>query len=186
MSILAVVVQPDRRSVGELHTTRALNLHEKQVDGIGQVDELLATAARHGVVARGLLLEPMADAGVELIVGIERDPSFGPCVIVGLGGVFTEVLDDVALRLAPVTQAVAMAMIDELRGARLLDGARGGPPVDKEAVAGLIVDLSRLAVDRGDLFEVDLNPVIASADGAVAVDGLVVLAGPPLGSVAHG
>jgi acetate---CoA ligase (ADP-forming) len=150
-------------------------------------DELLATAARHGVVARGLLLEPMADAGVELIVGIERDPSFGPCVIVGLGGVFTEALDDVALRLAPVSQAVAMAMLDELRGARLLDGVRGGPPVDKEAVASLIVDLSRLAVDRSDLFEVDLNPVIASADGAVAVDGLVVLAGPPaVGSTAHG
>ena len=84
--------------------------------------DLLATAARHGVVARGLLLEPMADAGVELIVGIERDPSFGPCVIVGLGGVFTKVLDDVALRLAPVSHAVAMAMLGELRGSRLLDG----------------------------------------------------------------
>jgi acetate---CoA ligase (ADP-forming) len=139
--------------------------------------ELLATATRHGVVARGLLVEPMADPGVELILGIRRDPSFGPCVVVGLGGVFTEVLDDVAIRLAPVSIAVAGSMLDELRGARLLDGVRGGSPVDRAAVAALIAGLSRLAVERADLLEVDLNPVIASADGAVAVDALVVLAG---------
>ena len=141
--------------------------------------ELLATAGRHGIDARGLLVQPMADPGVELIVGIRRDPSFGPCVVVGLGGVLTEVLDDVAIRLAPVTPAAAEAMLAELRGARILDGVRGGASVDRIAVASLIADLSRLAVQRRDLVEVDLNPVIASTDGAVAVDALVVLAGPP-------
>jgi acyl-CoA synthetase (NDP forming) len=141
--------------------------------------ELLATAMRHGIDARGLLVEPMADAGVELIVGIRRDPSFGPCVVVGLGGVLTEVLDDVAIRLAPVSPAAAVAMLDDLRGARVLDGVRGTAPIDRLALASLIADLSRLAVGRHDLLEVDLNPVIASSDGAVAVDALVVLAGPP-------
>ena len=147
--------------------------------------DLLATATRHGIAARGLLVEPMADPGVELIVGIRRDPSFGPCVVVGLGGVFTEVLDDVAIRLAPVTGSVAASMLGELRGARLLDGVRGGAPIDRTAVAALIVDLSRLAVERADLLEVDLNPVIASSDGAVAVDALVVLAGPPAELLGH-
>jgi acyl-CoA synthetase (NDP forming) len=127
----------------------------------------------------------MADPGVELIVGMRRDPSFGPCVVVGLGGVFTEVLDDVAIRLAPVTGAVAASMLEELRGARLLDGVRGGAPIDRAAVASLIVKLSKLAVERGDVQEVDLNPVIASSDGAVAVDALVVLAGPPAELLGH-
>ena len=70
-------------------------------------------------------------------------------------------------------------MLDDLRGARVLDGVRGASPIDRLAVASLIADLSRLAVERHDLLEVDLNPVIASSDGAVAVDALVVLAGPP-------
>ncbi len=141
-------------------------------------DDLLRAARDHGVDARGLLLEPMADPGLELIVGLRRDPSFGPCVVVGLGGVLAEVLDDVAIRLAPVDSDSANAMLDELRAARLLDGTRGRPAVDRAAVAELIVALSTLAIERPDLLEVDLNPVIATADNAVAVDALVVLGGP--------
>jgi acyl-CoA synthetase (NDP forming) len=149
-------------------------------------EELLRAAERQGIDARGLLVEPMADPGVELIVGVRRDQSFGPCVMVGLGGVFTEVLDDVSIRLAPVSRQAAQSMLDDLRGARILDGVRGGLPIDREAVISLIVDLSRLAVERSDLLEVDLNPVIATPDGAVAVDALIVLAGPPLELVPHG
>ena len=120
----------------------------------------------------------MADPGVELIVGIRRDASFGPAVVVGLGGVLTEVLDDVAIRLAPVDRETALGMLAELRGARILDGVRGSSPVDRGAVADLIVALARLGDRRSDIVEVDLNPVIASAKGAVAVDALVVLASP--------
>ncbi len=141
-------------------------------------DDLLRMARHHGVDARGLLLEPMADPGLELIVGLRRDPSFGPCVVVGLGGVLAEALDDVAIRLAPVSPETANAMLDELRGSRLLAGARGRPAVDRQAVAALIAALSTLAMERQDLLEVDLNPVIATVDGAVAVDALVVLGGP--------
>ncbi len=138
-------------------------------------DDLLRLGRRHGLDIRGLLVEPMADPGVELIVGLHRDASFGPSVMVGLGGILTEVLDDVAIRLAPVTTTEALVMLDELRGSAILGGVRGRPPVDREAVAEIISALSRLAIDRPDVDEVDLNPVIASPDGALAVDALVVL-----------
>lgn len=139
-------------------------------------DELLTAARRQGVEARGLLVEPMAEAGVELIVGARRDASFGPCVMVGLGGVLAEVLDDVAIRLAPVTRDVALDMLSRLRGARVLEGARGRPAVDREALADLIVGVAAFAADRPDVLEIDLNPVIATTDAAVAVDALVVVA----------
>ncbi len=138
---------------------------------------LLETARRLGPAVRGLLVEPMAAPGVELLLGMRRDPQFGPVVLVGLGGILTEVLDDVAIRLAPVDLATAESMLDDLRGARLLRGVRGRPPIDRAAVSSMLVALGRLGVDRPDVLEVDLNPVIASEEGAVAVDALVVIEG---------
>jgi acyl-CoA synthetase (NDP forming) len=139
---------------------------------------LLETGQRRGLSLRGLLVEPMAAPGLELLLGMRRDPLFGPVVVAGLGGTLTEVLDDVAIRLAPIDPAAADAMLDDLRGARLLGGVRGRAPVDRAAVVSMIVALGRLAVERPDLLEIDLNPVIASETGAVAVDALVVLEGP--------
>jgi hypothetical protein len=140
-------------------------------------EELFATARRHGIDARGLLVEPMAEAGVELIVGARRDASFGACVMVGLGGVLAEVLDDVSIRLAPVSTTVGRDMLDELRGAGLLAGVRGGAAIDRDAVVELIVGLAAFIAERSDVLEVDLNPVIATPDGALAVDALVVVDG---------
>lgn len=159
-------------------------LGDEQVHRAG--DDLLAAARTHRLVARGLLVEPMADAGVELIVGLRRDPSFGPAVVVGLGGVLAELLDDVAVRLAPVDRETALGMLAELRGARILDGVRGSPPIDRGAVADLIVSLARLGEARPDIVDVDLNPVIASTTGAVAVDALVVLASPAVTAALEG
>jgi acyl-CoA synthetase (NDP forming) len=139
---------------------------------------LLETGRRHGLAVRGLLVEAMATPGVELIVGLRRDPQFGPAVVVGLGGILTEVLDDVAIRLAPLDEVAADAMLDELRGARLLRGVRGRRPVDRGALVAILVALGRLGMERPDLLEVDLNPVIASESGALAVDALVVMEGP--------
>ena len=136
---------------------------------------MLDGARRRGLDVRGLLVQPMASRGVELILGLRRDPLFGPSILVGLGGVLTEVLDDVAIRLAPVTPRAAMSMLDDLRGRRLLDGVRGRPAIDRAAVAEMLVALGRLGADRPDVLEVDLNPVIATPSGAVAVDALVVL-----------
>lgn len=140
-------------------------------------DELLAIGRLHPIGLRGLLVEPAVAAGVELIVGLQRDSQFGPIVLVGLGGILAEVLDDIALELAPVAPAAAAAMLDRLRGARILAGVRGRPAGDRAAIVRLIVALGQLGWDHPELLEVDLNPVIVDADGAIAVDALVVLAG---------
>ncbi len=162
--------------------------HKSDVGGVrvGLVGSAAVRAAVAGLLdlgrglgspVRGVLIEPMADPGVELIVGMTRDPLFGPAVLVGLGGIFAEVLDDVAIRLAPVSHADALAMLASLRGASLLGGARGRPGIDRDSVALLVVALGRLAWERPAIVAVDLNPVVASATGALAVDALVVLAG---------
>ena len=137
---------------------------------------LLEIGAGGGRTVRGLLVTPMIP-GVELIVGLRRDPQFGPVVLVGLGGILAEVLDDVAIRLAPLDHASADAMLDDLRGAPVLRGARGRPAVNRDAIASMLVALAQLGVDRPDVLEVDLNPVMASATGAVAVDALGVVSG---------
>lgn len=145
----------------------------------GAAEELLAIGrgleAEGSATLRGLLVEPMAGPGVELIAGLERDPQFGPLVLVGLGGVLAEVLDDVSLRLAPVTHADALAMLAELHGAAILDGVRGRPGADRGAVAAILVALGTLATTRPEIREIDLNPVVAGPAGAVAVDALVVV-----------
>jgi len=140
--------------------------------------EMLSSLAGQGIVPDGFLVEEQASPGVEVIIGAVRDPAFGPVVLVGLGGVWTEVLHDTALRLAPITEADARAMLNELRGRALLDGFRGQPAVDKEALVKLLLAVggSGGVVDTlGDRFEeFELNPVIATPDGAVAVDARLI------------
>lgn len=138
------------------------------------VAALCAAAATAGVALRGLLVQPMAPAGVELIVGGRRDPVVGPVVLVGLGGILAEVLDDVAVLLAPAPPDAVRSRLEALRGAAILRGARGRPGVDLDAVVDLVVRLSALLDGDERLLEVDLNPVVASPAGALAVDALVV------------
>jgi acetyltransferase len=141
-------------------------------------EEIFRDARFHDPDAQlhGAVVQPMATGTVELVVGLKRDPVFGPVVMAGIGGVFVEVMKDVAFRRAPVTEAEACAMLNELRGAPMLDGVRGQPPVNKDAVAQLIAAVSRLGAAAGDrLVELDVNPVLAGPDGAVAVDWLMVL-----------
>ena len=172
----AVVVKIDAPTLAHKSDLGLIRLSVRGDEAVrAAADDLLAAARRDGIDARGVLVEPMAEAGVELIVGARRDASFGPLVMVGLGGVLAEVLDDVAIRLAPVTREIALDMLDELRGARILDGARGAAGVDREAIADLIVGVAAFAAARPDVLEIDLNPVIATGDGAVAVDALVVV-----------
>jgi acyl-CoA synthetase (NDP forming) len=136
---------------------------------------LLELGRRRALAVHGLLVEPMAAPGVELILGMRRDPQFGPVVLVGLGGILAEVLDDVAIRLAPLDLTAATAMLDSLRGSAVLRGVRGRPAVDRGALAAMLVTLGRIGVDRPYVLEIDLNPVIATPGGAVAVDALVVM-----------
>jgi acyl-CoA synthetase (NDP forming) len=130
-------------------------------------------AAGRGHDPDGVLIQPMAPAGVELIVGARRDPQFGPLVLVGIGGVLAEVLDDVVVRIAPIDAGHARQMLAELRGARLLDGVRGRRGVNRTAVGELIAALGRALAANPSWREVDLNPVIAGKQ-AVAVDALII------------
>jgi acetyltransferase len=123
---------------------------------------------------RAYLVEEMAAPGVELIVGAVRDASFGPLVMVGLGGVTAEALQDTALRLAPLTLDEAHDMLRELRGQALFEGFRGLPRVDRDAVARVLVAIGRLIAAHPEIAELDVNPLRCYDGGVVALDALVV------------
>ena len=123
----------------------------------------------------GVAVQAMAPAGIELIVGVARDDRFGALVIVGLGGMLVEILKDTVLRIAPVTAAGARAMLDELRGAAILRGVRGGKPPDLDALAGLIAQVSTFAAEHPEVREMDLNPVAAYPDGVRVLDARILL-----------
>ena len=123
----------------------------------------------------GVLVQEQAAAGLEVIVGGTTDPVFGKLVAFGLGGIMVEVLQDVTFRLAPATAEEARAMLDEISGSEMLDGVRGKPAVDRDGIARLIASVSQLIADVPQISEIDLNPVIATADGVCAVDVRVLL-----------
>jgi hypothetical protein len=113
--------------------------------------------------------------GVELFVGVLRDPLWGPAIAVGLGGIWVEALRDTAIRLLPVAPEEVLEMLAELRGARLLDGYRGSPPVDRRAVAEAVARIGDAALALGpDLTSLEVNPLLATATGAEALDALAV------------
>ncbi|WP_311944097.1 acetate--CoA ligase family protein [Halomonas piscis] len=140
--------------------------------------DIMRSAGEYAPQARidGVLVTPMAPQGVEVIVGLMRDPTFGPVVMFGLGGVLVEVLEDVAFRAAPLSRGDAAAMLDQLKARRVLDGVRGAPGVDKNALIELLLSVSRLMEAYPAIAELDLNPVIAYPDGYAVVDARILLA----------
>jgi acyl-CoA synthetase (NDP forming) len=160
-------------AAGLVHKTEAgavkLGLHgEAEVRAAYQ--EL---AAAFGARLTGVQVEPMLSGGVEVLVGVVHEPVFGPLVVFGLGGVATEVLGDHAARLTPLTDADAEDLIHGVHAAPLLFGHRGSPAVDTAALADVLLRVSRLADDLPEVAELDLNPVIATAGGAQAVDARI-------------
>jgi acetyltransferase len=137
--------------------------------------ELLA-AARPADGAVELLVAPMVRGARELIAGLVRDPQFGPCVMLGVGGVLAEAVQDVAFRLVPVSETDADELIDDLATQKLLGAFRGEPPVDRAALRSVILGLSRLAGERPDVASADVNPLIVVDGTPVAVDALVEVA----------
>ena len=122
------------------------------------------------------LVQPQIEGRREFLAGMFRDPQFGPCILFGLGGVLTEALNDTALRIAPLSKSQACAMIHEIRAVKLLGAFRGEAAVDGDQLIDVLMGLSRLALEYPDIAEVDINPLIAKADGGLcAVDALVVL-----------
>ena len=127
--------------------------------------------------ADGVIVAELVPAGTETVVGVAQDELFGPVVMFGLGGVFVEVLGDVTFRVPPFGKDEARRMLDELKGAALLRGARGRPKADINAIVDVIMKVQRLAMDLSDdLAELDINPLVALSKGAVALDALVVKA----------
>jgi acetyltransferase len=138
----------------------------------------LLAAARPEDSATGVLVAPMVSGTRELIAGIARDPQFGPTVLLGVGGVLAEALGDVTVRLAPIDRPTALDMIASLGTSSLLGPFRGEPPVDRDALADVLVALSDVAIANPDVVSVDLNPLVVSEGRPVAVDALVELGEP--------
>ena len=165
-------------------------LHKSDAGGV-RVDLRSAGDVRDAITAmaelpkikpaqiEGWLIEEMAPRGQEIVVGGLRDPDFGPLVMVGLGGIFVEVLRDVSFRICPIARVDAEEMIDELQGAAILGGARGREAVSREAIVDVLL---KIGGDEGVLMrnadaiaEGDINPLIVSKDGAIAVDARFIL-----------
>jgi acyl-CoA synthetase (NDP forming) len=141
-------------------------------------DEIMASAKRAQPDARidGVSVQKMAAPGTEVIVGVNSDPQFGPVLMFGLGGVLVEVLEDVAFRIVPIEPRDARHMVREIKGYKLLEGYRGSPPADVAALESLLLKVSEFVDAHPEVAELDLNPVFAYPDGAVAVDARIVLA----------
>ncbi len=142
-------------------------------------DEVMAAYDRimgTGVVPKGgILVQEMIKGQRELVIGLTRDPQFGPCVMFGLGGIYTEILKDVSFRVAPLTEYDAMQMMGEIRAKKILDEFRGKPAVDKKLLAKFLISVGKIGLDHEVVNEIDINPIIISGKKPVAVDALVIL-----------
>jgi acyl-CoA synthetase (NDP forming) len=140
-------------------------------------DRIMANAnayAPHGQI-RGVIVQPMVAGGIEVVAGVRVDPGLGPLIVVGFGGVLVELLNDTGVALAPINAYEATQMLRKLKGVALFDGFRGGPAVDLNRLADIVVRLSEFAADQqSTVDEVDINPIICAGDQLIAVDALIV------------
>ena len=176
------------------HTSLAMKvvskdiLHKSDAGGVkldlsGEADlrrghaEILASCKLYKADAEieGVLLAPMARKGTEVIIGVSRDPVFGPVLMFGLGGIFVEVLEDVAFRAIPLSRDDAHSMVSQIKARKILDGARGEPAVSKDALVELLLKVSSIVDAHSEILELDLNPVIAYEDGYAVVDARVIV-----------
>jgi acyl-CoA synthetase (NDP forming) len=134
------------------------------------------TAAMDGADT-SVLVQQMVKGQRELVVGLTRDPQFGPCVMFGLGGVFTEVLKDTAFRIAPLEKRDALEMMQEIKAHEILEAVRGMAPADKDMLAEILITVGQIGIENEVIKDIDINPLIISDGKPVAVDALVVLEG---------
>ncbi|MFO7459840.1 MAG: acetate--CoA ligase family protein [Desulfatiglandales bacterium] len=165
----------------------APSLAHKTEQGLVRVDirnQEEADAAFEDLLARmegrssSLLVQEMIKGTRELVVGMTRDPQFGPCVMFGLGGIYTEILKDVSFRVAPLEKRDALQMTQEIRGRKILEGVRGMEPADVEKLCEILIAMGQIGMEHEAVKEIDVNPVILSGARPVAVDALVVLGEP--------
>ena len=173
--VVLKIVSPDI-----LHKTEAggVIVGVSSAQGVAEgYDAILASAKRYKADARidGVQVQQMLKGGTEVIIGAVTDASFGKLVAFGLGGVLVEVLKDITFRLAPASHEDALSMLDGIQAAEMLKGVRGSEPVDREALADIIVKVSQLVTDFPEISELDLNPVFATAKDAIAADVRIVV-----------
>lgn len=163
------------------HSSALAHKTEKNMIELNIEDEAALARAYQALEQRGegqlegILVQEMVKGERELVAGLVRDPQFGPCVMFGLGGIFTEVLKDVTFRVAPLEQRDALEMMDEIKAKKLLDTFRGKPAVNREILAAVLIGLGRIGLEVPEIAEIDINPLIIKGDTPVAVDALVVI-----------
>ena len=150
---------------------------ETESDLLDSYTGLMGEVARHRPDAKvaGVVVQAMVSRGKEVMIGAKRDATFGPSVVLGAGGIYTEILDDFAVRLAPVSLAEAHDMIEELTIARILKGVRGEAPCDLARITETLTRVAALVCDHPEIQEIDVNPLLVDSEGAVAVDARIIL-----------
>jgi succinyl-CoA synthetase beta subunit len=172
--VVLKIASPDIAHKSDVGGVRLDVAVEEAADTYQQLRHAVASA-RPDARIDGVLVSPMRRHGIELLVGVVRDPQWGPALAVGLGGVWVELFKDSSLRLLPVSAEDVLAMLGELRCSALLDGYRGGPVVDRRWLAEVIARIGDAALALGpDLASLEVNPLLASGGRVEALDGLVV------------
>ncbi|RLG81503.1 MAG: acetyl-CoA synthetase [Thermoprotei archaeon] len=175
--IVLKIVSPDivhKSDVGGVKVN--LNSEEEVLKAYNEIVEGVKLHAPKARVT-GILVQEMVPQSLEVIVGATRDPTFGPVLLFGLGGIFVEVLKDVSFRITPLTRYDAESMITEIRAAKVLEGYRGMPPRDKDVLVDIILKLSKLMEEHEDISDVDLNPIMVFevGKGAKIADARVLI-----------
>jgi acyl-CoA synthetase (NDP forming) len=173
--VVIKIVSPDITHKSDVGGVRVGLESQKEV--IAAFEEMLDAVRKVQPKARidGVAVQHMAPTGIEVIIGMSKDPQFGPVLMFGLGGVLVEVLKDVSFRIVPLEPRDARQMVREIKGYPVLEGVRGHPPADIAALESLILKLSEFVEANPQIEELDLNPVFAYPDGVIAVDARIVL-----------
>jgi len=173
--VVLKIVSPD-----VLHKTDAggVELSLNNEDEVGKAyDRIISSIKKHEPNAniQGVSVQNMARPGTEVIIGMSKDPQFGPVLMFGLGGILVEVLKDVSFRIVPLTRRDAREMIKEIKGYPILEGYRGQEPADVAVLEEMLLKVSDFVENRPEIKELDINPIFAYSDGALAVDARVIL-----------
>lgn len=152
---------------------RLIELNLKDEEEVASAYQRIVDRAKGSI--DGVLVEEMVKGDRELVIGLTRDPQFGPCVMFGLGGIFTEVLKDVSFRVAPLARRDAMEMVSEIKGYPILGAFRGQKPVNVDLLCKSLIAVGKIGLDFDKIKEIDINPLIVAGTRPIAVDALVVL-----------
>jgi acetyl-CoA synthetase (ADP-forming) len=173
--IVLKIVSPDIIHKSEVGGVRVNLKDEEEVQGA--YGDIISSVKKHADKARiiGMLIQEMAPPSTEVIVGSTKDPQFGPTIMFGLGGILVEILKDITFRIAPITREEAQEMITEIKAYPILQGYRGAPPSDTNAIVDILLATSRLVTEQEEIKELDLNPIIVYQKGAKTVDARIIL-----------